>query len=537
MKQNKGRKEATVWKEATLSFSHTVNPWDSIWTGKMEDGSLPTYVITEEVRPEFSHCTLVLLTGKDKKKNTLHLLSLHETYQHLPPWDGTIGHAVFLLAELLRYKDIYDPGHILTSGSIPIKYTPPRPLILLTEYEKESYRKNSVNPLIDKILLLPPNPTFSDIFSLCSSLPLSYVVFTRKGIVLDDWKTLWSISMEKRLLTLSPYDTPISGNLEDDLPPSSVQGCWVIRSEDVPSTPFPLPIEDTSEIEFASFILKERLLLENLSLSLKAWRPPSSAKDTSHHKEDLFMPPSGINEFTPIFSLESPLLVSNCFQTDKGLAFDSSSLYIGSGRGAEEAWSEEFLLPTVSYPIGTIVPIIRENIIVFTIAKLLLKSQGVYTCPEEYLSLYRRFGLNNTIPYTTDHIHYTSALVHTYDKQVHPEMIDVLRKTVGWSSEIDYTDRPTLICEDATFEEVLRPAWNIRVIECTEPFDRILANLSGAWGIIGTSLLQYSWILPLGARVFDLSSLPINAQQAEVAGLRYIPTTKEEFLTTLHDTD
>lgn len=344
--------------------------------------------------------------------------------------------------------------------------------------------------------------------------------------------------MEKRVLTLSPYDTPTSGNLEDEQSfPLSTQGCWVIRSEDVPSTPFPLPIENTSEIEFAEFILKERLLLANLSLSLKAWRPPSPAKDTPNRREDLFMPPSGINEFTPIFSLDSPLLVSNCFQTVKGFAFDSSSLYIGSGRGAEEAWPEEFLLPTVSYPIGTIVPFIQENPIVFTIAKLLLKSQGVYTCPTEYRTLFNRFGLKNTIPSTTNHIHYESALVHTFDTEITPEMITVLRKSVGWSPEIDYTDRPTLICQDATFEEVLRPGWNIRIIDPTEPFDRILANLSGAWGMVGTSLLQHSWMLPLGARVFDLSTSPTNAQHAEVAGLIYIPTTNAEFLSTLHDTD
>jgi hypothetical protein len=507
--------EATVWKEATLSFSPTVNPWDSVWTGEMEDGSLPMYCITEKWKPEYSPCSLILVADTSlEKKNTLHLHTLHLTYQHLPPWDGTTGHAVFLLAELLHYKHIYDPGHILAARA---RYTPPRPLILLTEYEKESYMKNSLNPLVKKIFLVPSKTTLSDVFSLCSTFPPSYVAFTRPGIVLDDWRDLWSIEMEKTLLALSPYEIPASGNIEDDdLPSSDIPATWVFRSEDAP----------LSTMRYTYDSLKERFLVASPSLSLLTWSGSPSA-----YPRDVFLTPTKLLSLRP-HPFKGPLLVANCFQTTTGLVFDSSTLYIGNNEDCRHM----DLLPTESYPSGTIVPFLQENPILFTIAKLLLKSQGVYTCPEEYRPLYRRFGLNNTIP-ASPKLHFASALVYPYDMQIQPEMIDVLRKTVSWSPEIDYTDRPTLICQDASFEEVLRRGWNVRIIDPADPFDRILANLSGAWGLTGTTLLQYCWMLPRGARVFDLSSSPIHAKQAEVAGLRYIPTSHDEFLTTLHDTD
>jgi hypothetical protein len=500
--------EATVWKEATLSFSHTVTPWDSVWTDRLDTG-LPTYLITGDT----AHMgkTTILWTGIYQKKDTIHLRTLHETYQHLPPWDGTTVHAVFLLAELLQYKHIYDPGHLLGHSPI-LTYTPPRPLILVTDYERESYTRNSLNPLIDTILL-SSEP--------CTTIP-SYLVFARPGIVLDDWRDLWNIPMEKRILVLSPYDIPSSGNLEEcDLDPvSDGEVLWVMRSEDVRSA-----TQSTSIPTFIDYSVKEGFLRSNPSRSLIAWRLSVSP-----------IPSAGISLSAPtaIRSLRREVgeerVVANCFQTSRGLAFDSSTYF----SSPEE--EEPSLLPTVSYPLGTVVPFVQENPLLFTISKLLLNCQGVYTCPETYLPLYRRFGLTNTIPPSPNHIHFVSALVYPADMRIRPEMIHALRKAVSWTPDIDYTDRPTLICEDATFEEVLRRAWTVRIIDPTDSFDRILANLSGAWGILGSTILKYCWMLPRGARVFDLSS-PQHAEHAKLSELKYIPTTKDEFLTTLHDTD
>jgi hypothetical protein len=118
-------------------------------------------------------------------------------------------------------------------------------------------------------------------------------------------------------------------------------------------------------------------------------------------------------------------------------------------------------------------------------------------------------------------------------------MIDALRKAVAWSPEaISHDGRPAFICADATFEEALRPAWDVRIVSSKDPFDRILANLTGAWGMIyDSSLSDYMWMLPQGARVFELSSQDTKAHRfSTVAGLRHIFTTKAKLLDTIADT-
>jgi len=580
--------DASVWKEATLSFSHTVTPWDSVWTGELDDGTLPTFLITDIWKPSFSQCALVLWTSVQpppKGKNILHLSTVHETYQHIKHWDGTTAHAVLLLAELLRYKTIYDPsGRLDGIELIPITKVPPRPLILVTEEEKYSLEKNQHNPLVSQILFLDgPSPTFSDVFSLCKTLPPSYVIFTRPGIVLDNFKDLWSITMEKTLLALLSHEVPSSGSLEEDsLPPfSDIQDSWVMRSEDAAALAdkeqFTIPLtQPKAESAFAYYMLREKFVISNPARSLVTWtlpRTPSKGQEVEapvYH----FIHPTGINPMKPLTAVKQdtfrlkqtvegpdatrwmhalskkgiaatlgtselvlttpqPLVVPNCFQTPEGLAFDSSTMYIGNGKGAQEAWSAiEALVPTVKYDLGTIVPV--DSSPIFQLAKLLLSSQGVYSCSSPHAA---RFGLTPIPP--APRIFYRSALVYPFDAEVIPPMIDALRKAVAWNSEaISHDGRPSLICADATFEEALRPAWDVRIATPNDTFDRILANLTGAWGMIyHPSLFDYVWMLPRGARIFELSSQDTKAHRmSTVAGLRHMFTTKAKLLDTIADT-
>lgn len=581
--------DASVWKEATLSFSHTVTPWDSVWTGELDDGSLPTFLITDTWKPEYSQCALVLSTGPEapQKKNLLHLSTLHHTYQHVKAWDGTVSNAVLLLAELLRYKRIYDPSGTVSSTSIPITQTPPRPLILVTGEEKYSLEKNQYNPLVSQILFLDKgSPTFADVFSLCKTLPLSYVIFTRPGIVLDDFRDLWSVPMEKTLLALLSHEVPSSGSLEEEsLPPfSDIQDSWVMRSEDAAALAdkphFAIPLtQPKAECAFAYYMLREKFLIVNPARSLVTWtlpRTPAPAQEEAPSPVYHFIHPTGINPMKPLTAVKQdtfrlkqtvegpdatrwmhtlskkgitatlgisqlvlttpkPIVVPNCFQTSTGLAFDSSTMYIGNGKGAQEAWSAiEALVPTVKYESGTIVPV--DSSPIFQVAKLLLGSQGVYTCAEPQAS---RFGLTSMAPAATPRIFYSSALVYPFDSQVTPLMIDALRKAVAWSPEtISHDGRPALICADATFEEALRHGWDVRIIRPEDSFDRILANLTGAWGMIyDPSLWDYMWMLPRGARVFELSSQDTKAHfLSTVADLRHIFTTKAKLLDTIADT-
>ena len=585
--------DASVWKEATLSFSHTVTPWDSVWTGELDDGTLPTFLITDTWKSTFSQCALLLWTAStastgptNPSKNLLHLPTIHETYQHVKPWDGTTAHAVTLLAELLRYKRVFDPSGRLDgiTTPIPITQTPPRPLILVTEEEKYSLEKNQHNPLVSQILFLDgASPTFSDVFALCKTLPPPYVIFTRPGIVLDNFRDLWSINMEKTVLALLSHEVPSSGSLEEEsLPPfSDIQDSWVMRSEDAASLAdkeqFTIPLtQPKAESAFAYYLLREKFVISNPARSLVTWtlpRTPSKGQEVEapvYH----FIHPTGINPMKPLTAVKQntfrlkqtvegpdatrwmhtlskkgipmtlgtseltikspqPILVPNCYQTAEGLAFDSSTMYIGNGKGAQEAWSAiDALVPTVKYDQGTIVPVDSRPI--FQIAKLLLESQGVYTCAE---GLSSRFGLTPIPP--AGRIFYTSALVYPFDSEVTPPMIDSLRKAVAWSPDLIYHDgRPALICADATFEEALRPAWDVRVLSPTHTFDQVLANVTGAWGIIyDPSLSDYMWMLPRGARVFEVSSHDTKAHRmSTVAGLRHIFTTKEKLLDTIADT-
>jgi hypothetical protein len=580
--------DASVWKEATLSFSHTVTPWDSVWTGEL-DGTLPTFLITDTWKPTFSQCALILWTGPPRnEKNLLDLRTIHHTYQHVSMWDGTITHAVQLLAELLRYKCIYDPESRLPESTIPTTKVPPRPLILITEEEKYSLEKNQYNRFISQILFVKDNPTFSDIFSLCKTLPTSYVVFTRPGIVLDDFRDLWSVSMEKKVLALLSHQVPSSGSLEEDtLPPiSDMQDSWIMRSEDAAALEgpqFDIPLsQPKAECAFAYYMLREKFLVVNPARSLVTWTltrgtlegPEAEADAPVYH----FIHPTGINPMKPLIAIDQdtfhieqtvegpdatrwmhtlskkgiamtlgksdlsiktpkPFLVSKCFQTSTGLAFDSSTMYIGNGRGAQEAWTNiEALVPTVKYDVGTIVPLNTPPIV--QIAKLLLSSQGVYTVSEECKSLFRRFGLTASIP-LAPRIFFTSALVYPFDSEITPPMIAALRKAVSWSPiPISHDGRPPLICADATFEEALRPAWDVRIIGPQDSFDRILDNLRGAWGMIyDDSLRDFLWMLPLGARVFELSSQDTTAHRVStVSRLRHIFTTKKKLLDTITDT-
>jgi hypothetical protein len=392
--------------------------------------------------------------------------------------------------------------------------------------------------------------------------------------------------MEKKVLALLSHQVPSSGSLEGDtVPPiSDIQDSWIMRSEDAAALEgrqFDIPLtQPKAECAFAYYMLREKFLVVNPARSLVTWtltrgtlEGPEADAPVYH-----FIHPTGINPMKPLIAIDQdifrveqtvegpdatrwmhtlskkgiamtlgksdlsiktpkPFLVTNCFQTSTGLAFDSSTMYIGNGKGAQEAWTNiEALVPTVKYEVGTIVPLDTPPIL--QIAKLLLSSQGVYSVSEGCEPLFRRFDLTATIP-PAPRIFFTSALVYPFDSEINPPMISALRKAVSWSPiHISHDGRPPLICADATFEEALRPAWDLRIIGPQDSFDRILDNLRGAWGIIyHDSLRDFLWMLPLGARVFELSSQDTTAHRLSmVCGLRHIFTTKKKLLDTISET-
>ena len=517
----------TLWKEKTLSFSPGPVPWDSIWTERLDCGSLPTFLLTETWSPEYSETTVVWIgLSKDRPPNSLSLSA----------WDGTIGHAVSLIAELFHYRKIYDPLRLLdvkvdprpcyTSPCyIPPCYTAPRPLILIAE---EVHVKNLSNPLISECI---PLKGTREILSFCAALPPSYVVFTQSGIFLDDFRLLWDLPMEKTLLALSSRQVPASGNLEDDTPSLDVHDSWVFRSEDLG-----LELRDFAEGNTGSFghmlmhTLKNNFRIVNPSLSLITWNSQGpTAPETPSVR------PTRVCELKPYWSDKS-LRVNNCFQASTS-AYDFSMSY----------FSELYELPggpVECHELGTIVcvpdlyPPTAGKGPFYRIAKLLLEAQGLYTCLPEEVPLYARFGLTNTLT-GEKRLFFSSALVHP-PTEFTKEMIGALQRAVSWSPQfISYDGRPVLVLAEretasASLQDALRPAWDLRVLSPEDSFDRILAILSGAWGLIGG--VEYAWMLPVGGRLFappsaEAAALATNAQ------LRYIPTSNDTLLDDIADTE
>jgi len=504
---------ASLWKEKTLSFSPQPGPWDSVWT---EPGSpLPTFLLTETWRPEYSETTVVW-TGVDPPKGCkgryIHLHSLHLTTE-LKPWDGSTSHAVSLIAELFFYRNIFDPLHLLPPAEC-ISYTPPRPLILVTD-SRESYEKTR-HPLITQRIRVNSPLEF---LSLRKTLPLSFIFFTRSSILLDTIKVLWDLPMEKTLLSLLSREIPPSGNLEDDELPlrADHQDSWIIQSEECH---WLSRLDDLSPSAFSYMMLKNKFLVVNPSKSILTWRI-SPSPHAPLAQEGLHLQPTAISELK-LYRSDTPVVVSNCFQMGSHV-FDARYSYSG----------EVYDLPIgsrESYTMGTIVCSQGSNPF-YSIAKLLLKAQGVYCCSREDIPLYRRFGLTNGID--SQSLFFTEALVYP-PTEFTEEMISALRNAVNWSSTfISYDGRPGIVCEDASFEEALRPAWDVRILSPEDTFDRILANLSGAWGLVGNRLIHYSWMLPLGARVFGSASA---YAEAKAARLTYIHTTKATLLDAIADT-
>jgi len=369
----------------------------------------------------------------------------------------------------------------------------------------------------------------------------------------------------------------------DVQPISNSQDMWVIRSEDVPDpSAFDIPLGYLgSESTFAYRMLQKRFLVVNPARSLITWKIPSPktatiVKSPVYH----YIHPTGINDMKPVLDwpfeeitltrtvegidatrwlhklskkgIAIPLgtsdytikslksrEIANCSQTMDGLAFDANHMYIGNAAGAQEAWSQPLyaMLPTASYETGTIVPLnchTREEYVLNVVSKVLGSAPG-HVCPEKFLPVARAFGLP-THPLTPDtYAVYTTATCFPVDTTITPTHIASLRKAVGWQSSVD--SELTLVCT-GTYDETLERAWKVRVLYPTDTVEEIIGKLSGAWGIICTSdTYGWNWLLPEGARVFELSATtPAAHHLSTVAGLRHIFTRTEKLLDSIENT-
>jgi len=283
--------------------------------------------------------------------NRLHLPTIHETFAHLPKWDGTTQHAVTLLAELLGYR-------VLGSEA--------RPLWLITQTWTPANAKraaeiqmclerNAENPLIDKIILLQEKEqtivnkkveqriigkrlTYADVMRAILTFPPDViVVFANADIFLDSsWKDLWTLNLDNVCLALRRYELPASGNMDNPELVSSLaspsaslaasQDCWVVRAEDVQRHPNPIADLDfpfgklSCDNVFALRMLQKKFLVVNPARSLITWHVHASNIRT-YSSEPVASPmyhyvhPTGLNERLPVLKLGSKKeVLSSCVQ-------------------------------------------------------------------------------------------------------------------------------------------------------------------------------------------------------------------------------
>lgn len=347
--------DASRWKDQkTLAFSSTVTPWDSIWTGPLEDGTLPTFY---------------LLLGKDSKKvpalksqyvfteytnaqtNTYGYIPLEDLHLSFPQlgtaWDGTAKDAAAMISHLFHYQRFY--SHIKPSRlQIPFHTTPPEPLWLITQmYSSTVERTNELetclkmnveNPLISGILLLNEtqckytNPkikqtvighriTYRDVMEAINTLPANALVaFANADIALDpvSWRSLWSVNLKEVCIALLRYD--VTSRLEDATlfgPRADSQDTWVVRAEDVHARPlllsslFDIPFGKMGcDNVFALEMLRQKFCIINPCYSLITWHFHSSGIRT-YNKDDVidrpmfhYVHPSGLHDMNPCLELK-----------------------------------------------------------------------------------------------------------------------------------------------------------------------------------------------------------------------------------------
>jgi hypothetical protein len=540
--------DASLWKEKkTLSFSGTYSKhYDTVWTDRLSDGSWPTFLISDTAVPE---CRLVLSTSISKAPNTLHLPSIHETFAHLSPWDGSVEHAVNLLAELLCYR-------VVTEEAGP-------PLWLITSYEKETLARNLENPLIDKIILLNKEPcysnveerivknlTYAHIIETIKTFPPNVLVaFAHSDIFFDSWKDLWTLNLENVCLALRAYELPPSGDMENPElrePFAEFQDTWVVRAEDVQK----LDIADFVDIPFGASkadsvfalrMLQKKFLIVNPARSLVTWH----RRQRTITKEDIVkspmyhhIHPTGLNERKPLLRLTSKkevreisvrgpdaagwvhrlskkgiskilgtttvtvdvpdvFVVKNCFQTPTGLAFDANTMYIGSCPGAQERWSQDPLypmLPTEQCELGLVAPLpvdtSQESFLHYFAKLLLLKAsapaEAVYICPAEK-GFASLFGL--TVKHPSDYIVYKEAYCLPVSNEWSRAEVAAIRST-HWTPAIRTTGYPTIVLmEDAglAYEEPLRRGYDVKVVYPGMQIEKLIAFFLGASAVVCTS--------------------------------------------------
>ena len=282
-------------------------------------------------------------------KNCMILEELHLLYPSLDgPWNGSIAHAVFQIAQVLRYQVLrgFKADEQIQSQNIQYISDPIPKLWLIQQYyePKEAKRareirqcltKNLENPWIDKVVLLnekeyklPANPKihqhvlghrlmYSDVLeAIRDYAPKDTIVaFANADIYLDETAMkLWSLNLNDKLLALLRYEAPESSDEPPRLfgPRADSQDCWIVNSQSIqnPNKSW----GDFSEFRilfgqsgcdnaFAYEMMRKKFLLTNPAISIQTIHCHRSnirhynPKDIVERPVFVYIQPTPIQEF------------------------------------------------------------------------------------------------------------------------------------------------------------------------------------------------------------------------------------------------
>jgi hypothetical protein len=384
-------------------------------------------------------------------------------------------------------------------------------------------------------------------------------------------------------------------------PRADSQDTWVVRAQDVKSRPsllgssFDIPFGTMGcDNVFALEMLRQKFCVINPCHTLITWHYHTSGVRT-YKKEDVidrpmfhYIHPSGLHDMKPCLDLkpfltttsttvyrpirgrgattwlhnigkvkgaasewkldsmhplvskpQKVLFLKNVYQTSMGLAYDSTSMYVGDGKEAQTIWAENPIIPllsTLKSERGFIIPwpgAKREAYILHYLAKVLRLREisewkdGDFFCPDD-------LSVQSAIKLFQWYITPLPLIRHERDIQIwheeafslpvddgsaQKEDIDILRRYSQWKESIDTESsfRTIVIVEGGTLvgkvnelEEVLQHSARVCVVYPgkTSP-ERMLSSLTGAWGIIcppGLEACGWNWMLPKGAHVFEVDS-------------------------------
>ena len=298
----------------------------------------------------------------------------------------------------------------------------------------------------------------------------------------------------------------------------------------------------------------------------------------------LYVHPSGFNDLCPVLKWSelkagelihvggrAALRLGPCFGTADGLVFDSTRTFVGPGVETQKVWSAAALhglAPTIQCKKGVVTPwppgaeTSRELYVLRYLARILrllavadgsaaagsAAAGSEFICPKadwatEALTAFKwSQGTMPVIEYDPQvQMWYQSALVFPVGETVdelEKEDVDTLRLCVkGWKADVTEKYRLRLVIVEGgaitpgisrDLEDILDHAWEVRVVYSeSSSLDRMRDMFAGAWGVLCSSGLQatgWNWLLPVGARVFELGSgagSGAGSKMAALAGLEH----------------